>query len=90
MDSATDRPRPNPERSETIPESYAVYVNDRRIHVWQYRVDISEPDGQWHFVETLDRADDPKLSLDHATPTAPDGDGYWIYSRSYSCEIDCE
>lgn len=90
MDSATGRPTPDPNRSETLPESYAIHVTDRRIHVWQYRVDLSNPDGQWRFVEMLDRERSPKLSLGHATLTAPDADGYWIYSRSYGCEIDCE
>ena len=72
-----------------IPESYAVYVTDGGIDVWQYRVDFADPGGKWNFVERLDREDDPKLSMDFATPTAPGPDGYWIYSRTYDCELDC-
>ncbi|WP_311172117.1 hypothetical protein [Halobellus ordinarius] len=83
-------PEPTPTRNDVIPDSYAVYVDPGRIYVWQYRVNISEPDGQWYFVETLDRDNDPKLSMDHASLMPPTGDGYWIYSRTYDCELDCE
>jgi len=60
MDGCRSRPKPSPDRNEAIPESYAVYADSQYIHVWQYRVNISNPDGEWHFVETLDREDDPK------------------------------
>lgn len=50
----------------------------------------SEPNGQWHVVETLDRDNDPELSLEYATPMAPTAGGNRIYSRSYDCELDCE
>jgi len=90
MDSNAAQPTRSPDRSEAIPESYAVYVTDRQIQVWQYRVDVSAPDGKWHFVETLDRADDPRLSVDHATLMPPTADGYWIHCKSYDCELDCE
>lgn len=79
-----------PDRSEVIPDSYAVYVTDRQIHVWQYLVTVSAPDGEWNFVETLDHDDDPRLSVSYATLTPPTDDGYWIYSTSYDCELDCE
>ena len=89
MATEASYPEPTPERTDAIPESYAVYVTTEWINVWQYRVNLSEPEGAWYFVESLDRANDPKLSLDHATPTAPTPEGYWIYSRTYSCELDC-
>lgn len=90
MEVDTSHPKPEPARSDVIPKSYAVYVTTARIHVWQYRATIAEPDGAWHFVETLDRANDPKLSMDHASPMPATPDGYWIYSRTYDCELDCE
>ncbi|MBB6647643.1 hypothetical protein [Halobellus ruber] len=90
MATETAHPEPKPDRGDVIPESFAVYVTAEWVHVWQYRVNVSEPDGAWYFVETLDRANDPKLSMDHASPTAPTPDGYWIYSRTYDCELDCE
>jgi hypothetical protein len=89
MADSTTPPETSPSRSTAIPESYAVYVTDARISVWQYRVDVADPDGKWHFVETLKREDNPKLSLDYATLRPPAPDGYWIYSKSYSCELDC-
>jgi hypothetical protein len=90
MEASTIQPEVTPERSDAIPDSYAVYVESQHIYVWQYRVNVSSPDGEWYFVETLDRDDNPKLSMEHATPMAPTADGYWIYSRSYDCELDCE
>ena len=88
MATETSHPEPTPDRTDVIPESYAVYVTEEWVHVWQYRVNISEPEGTWCFVETLNRENDPKLSLDHASPLAPTPDGYWIYSRTYHCETD--
>jgi hypothetical protein len=91
MSSESTTPNVSPSRSDVIPDTYALYVDDNRIYVWQYRVTVSEPDGTWYFVESLDRGDDaPRLSLEYATPMAPTADGYWIYSRSYDCEIDCD
>jgi hypothetical protein len=90
MSSEPTIPDNTPSQSKVLPDTYAVYVGTQQIHVWQYRVDVSEPDGRWRFVETLDRDDDPKLSLEYATPMAPNANGYWIYSRSYDCELDCE
>jgi hypothetical protein len=90
MKAQPDHPGPTPERTDIIPESYAVYVTAEWVHVWQYRANISEPEGTWYSVETLDRKNDPKLSLDHATPMPPTPDGYWIYSRTYDCELNCE
>lgn len=81
----------SPTRSDVIPDTDALYVDDTRIYVWQYRVSVSEPDGAWCFFEGLDRGDDvPRLSLKYATPMAPTADHYWIYSRSDNCERDCE
>jgi hypothetical protein len=91
MSSEPAAPDATPARSDAIPDTYAIYVDEEHIHVWQYRVTVSEPDGTWQFVESLDRSDDtPSLSLEYATPMAPAADGYWIYSKSYNCEIDCE
>jgi len=70
--------------------SYAVYVDAQSIHVWEYCVNVSEPDGEWTFIETLDCDGEPRLSLAYAALAAPDPDGYWIYSGSYDCELDCE
>ena len=86
----SDAPEPTPARTDVIPESYAVYVTAERVCVWQYRVTLSERDGTWQFVETLDRDNDPKLALSHATPMPPGPEGYWVYSRTYDCELDCE
>jgi hypothetical protein len=85
-----NNPEPTPERTDVIPDSYAVYVTDEWVHISEYRVSVSEPDGAWYPVETLDRDNEPKLSLDHATPMPPESDGYWIYSRTYNCELNCE
>jgi len=90
MAAETDTPEPTPARTDVIPESYAVYVTAEWVYVWQYRVNIAEPDGEWYFIERLDRDTDPKLSLDHASPMPPESEEYWIYSRTYSCELDCE
>ncbi|MUW14042.1 hypothetical protein GJ633_04735 [Halorubrum sp. CBA1125] len=88
-DNVTER-EPSPDRQVAVPESYAIHVDDERITVWQYRVDITDPDGDWQFVEHLDRGDDPKLAMDYATLMPPTGNGYWIYSKSYDCELDCD
>jgi hypothetical protein len=90
MAAETDPPEPTPPRTDVIPESYAIYVTADWVYVWEYRVNISEPDGKWDFVERLDQATEPKLSMDHASPMPPESEGYWIYSRTYECELDCE
>ncbi|MFD1599651.1 hypothetical protein [Halobellus rarus] len=90
MATRTTAPEPTPERGDVLPDSYAVYVGAERINVWQYRVNISERDGAWYFVESLDREQGPKLSMDQASPMPPSAEGYWIYSRTYDCELDCE
>ncbi len=51
---------------------------------------MAAPEGEWQLVETLDQDNAPRLSLDYATVQAPDDDGYWIYSKSYDCAMDCE
>lgn len=79
-----------PDRTQVIPETYAVYVDDELIHVWQYRVRMSEPDGEWDYLETLAREEEPRLTLEYAIPMPADSEGYWIYSQSYDCELDCE
>ncbi|QAU11917.1 hypothetical protein EKH57_03670 [Halorubrum sp. BOL3-1] len=81
---------PVPERSDAVPDSYAIHVDDRGVDVWQYRVDVRDPDGSWRFVETHDTKDDLRVSLGFATPTPPTDEGYWVYSRTYDCETDCK
>jgi hypothetical protein len=78
-----------PPRTDVIPGSYAINVTDDVIHAWVYRVSASAQDGTWTHLETLDRDDDPRLSLTYARPPSPAEGGYWIYSRSYDCELDC-
>jgi hypothetical protein len=90
MNSATTQRGPAPERSDVIAGSYAIHSNRRQIRVWQYRVGLSAPDGEWRFVEAFAHESDPKLTLDHATLTAPAEEGYWVYTRSYDCTLDCE
>lgn len=90
MGTDTTSARPAPDRDDAVPDSYAIRVDDRSIDVWQYRVDVSEPDGSWRFVEAHDAESDLRVSLDLATLTPPTGDGYWVYSRRYDCETDCE
>jgi hypothetical protein len=90
MSDAESPPSISPHRDDVLPDTYGIYVTDQHIHVWQFRVTLSDPDGEWYFVETLNRDSDPRLSLDQATPMAPGADGYWMYSRSYDCTLDCE
>lgn len=89
MVDSTEPPEPTPNRTDPIPESYGIYVSEERIHVWQYRHNVSEPDGEWQFVETFRQADQPRLSVEQATLTAPTADGYWIYSTAYDCVRGC-
>jgi hypothetical protein len=58
--------------------------------VWQFRVTLAEPDGGWTFVESQAHEKDPRLSLEYATLSAPADEGYWVYSRTYDCTLDCE
>lgn len=90
MDNDSTRARPTPERDNAVPDSYAIRVDDRSVDVWQYRVVVGDPDGSWRFVETHDIEDDLRVSLDLATLTPPTSGGYWVYSRTYDCETDCE
>jgi hypothetical protein len=80
----------SPPRTDVLPDSYAIYATDEQIHVWQFRVNLSSPNGEWYFVESLDRKDGPRLSLEYATLSAPNPDGHWIFSRSYDCRLSCE
>jgi hypothetical protein len=79
----------NPPRDDVRPESYGIRVTDEAVYIWQYRVTLAEPDGEWHHVETLDQTDQPRLSLEYVTVAPPDEDGYWIYSKSCDCALDC-
>jgi len=87
--ASTETPATEPPREDAILETYAVQVTDEHVHVWEYRATVAEPDGGWQFVETLDRDDDPRLSLEYAEFTLDAADGHWVYSRSYDCELDC-
>jgi hypothetical protein len=89
MKDSRGPPDLSPERQDVMTDSYAVWVGEQQIHAWQYRVTISDQDGTWQFVETLDRGDGPRLDLAYAIPVAPAEDDYWIYSKSYDCELDC-
>lgn len=90
MDTETTSPTATPDRTDVPPETFAIHVTDEQISVWQHHVTISSPDGEWTAVETLPLGDSVRLSLEYAKPVAPTEDGYWMYSRSYSCELDCE
>jgi hypothetical protein len=90
MASSTTPPESTPNRNDVIADSYAIHVDERRISVWQYRIGISAPDGEWRFVEMFDYDEDPKLTVERATLTSPTKEGYWIYSRFYDCHLDCE
>ena len=89
MSTDTSPERPAPDRDDAVPDSYALHVDDRGVDVWQYRVDLEQPDGGWRFIETHDAEDDLRVSLEFAALTPPSGDGYWVYSRTYDCEIEC-
>jgi hypothetical protein len=90
---ATESPQSesvSPPRTDIQHETFAIHVTDAHVIVWQYRLTLSAPDGEWHLVETLDQDNAPRLSLDYATVHPPDDVGYWIYSKSYDCALDCE
>jgi len=80
----------SPPRTDIQHETFAIHVTDEYVTVWQYRITMGAPDGEWQLVETLDQDNAPRLSLDYATVHAPQDDGYWIYSKSYDCAMDCE
>jgi hypothetical protein len=54
MSDSTVQTDVSPGRDTDMPDSDTVCVTDDHVHVWQYRVTISEPDDEWYFVETLD------------------------------------
>ena len=89
MSSTESPPGPTPDRTDPIAGSYAIYVTTERLHVWQYQHSMSAPEGDWQFVETFDRGDEPKLSLTQATLTAPTDDSYWVYAKEYDCFLGC-
>jgi hypothetical protein len=88
--ASTDVPATEPPRDEAIPRTYALRVTDDYVHVWEYRPTVTDPDGDWQFVEALDRDDDPRLSLEYAELRTGTTDGHWVYSRTYDCEFDCD
>jgi hypothetical protein len=90
MSTDTGQARRAPDRDSAAPDSYAIHVDDQGVEVWQYRVDLEDPDGAWRLIETHDAADDLRVSLDFAMLTPPSGEGYWVYSKTYDCETDCE
>ncbi|ERH02761.1 MAG: hypothetical protein J07HN6_00801 [Halonotius sp. J07HN6] len=90
MSSESQPPATRPPRTDVLPESYALRVTDDEVRVWQYNPTISEPEGEWQAIETIDQANAPRFTLDYATLATPDGDGYWIYSKSYDCAMDCD
>ncbi|ERH02758.1 MAG: hypothetical protein J07HN6_00798 [Halonotius sp. J07HN6] len=79
-----------PPRDDALPESYALRVTDGEVRVWQYNPTIADPEGEWQYVEIIAQENAPRFTLDYATLDAPDGDGYWLYSKSYDCAMDCE
>jgi hypothetical protein len=72
----SDSTMSRPPREEARPESFAIHVTSDYVQVWQYRASISEPEGEWNHVETLDQANGPRLSLEYAALEAPTDDGY--------------
>jgi len=88
VDTVQERSTPN--RDTAVPDSYAIYVNDGGVDIWQYRVNLEEPGGAWRFVESHDPEDDLRVSLELATLTPPSESGYWVYSTTYDCETDCK
>ena len=89
MASSPTQPTRTPPTEQAIPDSYAIFIDTDQIHVWQYQVTLDAPDGDWHYLETLSQADRPRISIEYATVEAPTTDGYWIYRKTYSCELDC-
>ena len=88
--SETETPNSKPDRTDVLVDTHAIHVRDLHIHVWQYRLRLSDSDGEWTHVETLRRDDDPKLSVEQATMSPPSADGYWIYCKRYDCTLGCE
>lgn len=89
MGTDDNQTRLAPGRSDAVPDSYAIHVDNQSIEVWQYRVNLDEPDGSWRFVEAHNPEDDLRVSVDFATLTPPADNGYWVYSKTYDCEMDC-
>jgi|AntRauMinimDraft_4_1070384.scaffolds.fasta_scaffold01770_3 hypothetical protein len=46
MADSASSPEPAPDKTDPIPDSYAIYVTGSALHVWQYRHSIFEPDGK--------------------------------------------
>ena len=90
MSSESQPPATQPPRNDVLPESYALRVTDANVQVWQYNPTISDPEGEWQFVETIAQDNSPRFALDYAMLETPDDDGYWIYSKTYDCAMDCE
>ena len=78
-----------PPRDDPLPASYALRVTDDEVHVWQYNPTISEPEGEWQYVETIDQATAPRFTLEYATLTAPAGHRPWISSNAYDRATAC-
>lgn len=89
MEAQRDPATSPPAGSTPTPDSYALYVEGGAIHVWQYRHSIADPEGTWTFLETFDRAAEPRLSLTQATLGPPTDDGYWVYTGDYECFLGC-
>jgi len=89
MSSTESPPEPKPDRTDPIPDSYAIHVTAERLVVWQYQHSISAPEGGWELVETFDQGDNPQFSLTQATLTGPNEDGYWMYAKEYDCFLGC-
>jgi hypothetical protein len=89
MGTEREHPPVTPAKENVRPDTYAIHVSDDRIAVCKYRVTIADQGGEWEFVDTFSRTEETKLSLERATMGEPDADGYWLYSRSYECHLDC-
>jgi len=66
MYTGTTSPTTPPERTDVPPATFAIHVTDEQISVWQYRVTVSSPDGEWNAVETLTLDNEPRLLLEYA------------------------
>lgn len=54
----------SPPRTDIQHETFAIHVTDAYVTVWQYRITMAAPDGQWQLVETLEQDNAPRLSLE--------------------------
>lgn len=86
----TAEPAASPPRTTAPTDSYAIRVTEDRIDVWKYRVSFAESDGEWVYEETLDREDEPRLSIESTALGSPASDGYWLYSQTYTCTLECK